>query len=100
VHGVEPVAQLGVVAREQVAVPVEREAHRCVAGPDADLLGVGARRDPQCDRGVAKVVRAQWRQASRAHGREPDLDAEVRGPKRPTPLGSEDVGVGRADRPL
>jgi hypothetical protein len=27
VHGVQPIAQLGVVALEEVAVPVERERH-------------------------------------------------------------------------
>jgi len=26
-HGIQPIAQLGVVALEQVAVPVERERH-------------------------------------------------------------------------
>jgi hypothetical protein len=68
VHGVQAVAKLGVVAWEQVAVAVQREADGGVADPDADLLGVGARCDPQRDRGMAKVVRAQRYRAGRTHG--------------------------------
>jgi len=59
VHGVQAVAQLGVVAWEQVAVAVQREADRGVPGPHGDLLGRRASGDPQRHGGVAKIVDAQ-----------------------------------------
>src|SRR5215216_6961785 len=99
VHRVQAVAQLGVMAREQVAVAVQREADGGVTGSDADLLGVGANGNPQRHRRVAKVMRAQRRQAGRAHGRKPHLDAEVRSPQHAALLGGEYVRVSWADRP-
>ena len=46
VQRVQAVAERGVGLRVQVAVTVEGEAHRGMAGPGGDLLGVGPGRDP------------------------------------------------------
>ena len=41
-HGVQTVAQLVIMAREQVPVAIQGERHRGVPGPHADLLGIGS----------------------------------------------------------
>ena len=65
-HGVQPITQLGVVALEQVAVTVERERHRRVAGPDGHFLGIGTGGDPEGNCPVPKVVGPKRLQASGA----------------------------------
>jgi hypothetical protein len=93
VHGVQAVAQLLVMAGEQVAVAVQGEGDRGVSGPDTDLLGVGPGGDPQRHRRVPQVVGTQRRQPGRPHRWQPDLDPEVRG--QSLSKGSRAVIVGR-----
>jgi hypothetical protein len=81
---VQAVAERRIGLGEQVAVAVEHEAGRGVPGPDGDLLGGGAGRDPQRYRRVAKVMDAQPRQTRRQGGRPPDAVAERGYPQRPT----------------
>jgi hypothetical protein len=69
---VQAVAQRRVRLGEQVAVAVQHEAGRGVAGPHGDLLRGGAGRDPQRHRRVPQVVDAQapGRPAARVAGRQ------------------------------
>jgi hypothetical protein len=68
----------------EVAVAVQREAHRGVAGPGGNLLGIRAGRDPQRHRGVAQVVDAQPVQPGRS-GRRPSCSASASTTTRGSP---------------
>jgi hypothetical protein len=83
----------------EVAVTVEGEADRGVPSPGGDLLGIGARRDPQGDRGMPQVVDAQSIERGRAGCRPPDAIPESGQPQRPTLRAHEHqiVGAPRTD---
>ena len=96
-HGVQPVAQLSVVALEQVAVAVQGEATEICPARTATSLGWprprSTARPPYAEgHGCAAL------QAGRPGRRPPHSRAEVRGPQRATLVGGEHEGI-RLDRP-
>jgi hypothetical protein len=76
-----------------MAVAVECEADRGVAGPGGDFLRGGARGDPKRNRRVAKVVDAKPSEPGRVGGRPPDTIAEGDDAQGATLWRGEDVIV-------
>ena len=73
VERVQAVAERGVGLGVEVAVAVQGEAHRGVAGPSRDFLGTGAGGDPQGAEAAADqlAVRPAW-EAARVVKANPD----------------------------
>jgi hypothetical protein len=91
VQAIEPIPQPGIRLWIQVAVAVKGETDRGVPGPHRDLLGGGARGDPQRDRRVAKVVDPHARQPGRFGGWPPDPVAEPNDAQRAALRRGEDM---------
>src|SRR4029450_3067538 len=89
----QPVTEHGVRFRVQVAVAVQCEADRGVAGPHGDLLGCRAGGDPQRHGGVPKIVDTQTIDAGCPGGWDPEARAEAPTPQRSPAGRGEDVAA-------
>jgi hypothetical protein len=78
------VAQLLIVAGEQVAVAVQGERHRGVPGPHADLLGIGANR-----RRTRRLLEARFPRMKRLE----DFDCTVAPGVPPTTVAALQTGA-------
>ena len=75
-QGVQAVPEHLIGVRIEVAIAVQGEADRGVAGPGGDLLGIRAGRDPQRHRCMPQVMDAQPIQPGRPGCRAPDAMPE------------------------
>lgn len=78
--------QFVVLLRVQVAVSVQHDRDRGVAGHRGDMLGVCSLSDPERDRGVPEIVYTEWFEAGCSNRRAPDASTEERGPYRESRL--------------